>query len=130
MTFSPFGKIVIVSIISEQPSLVQRIGNWQLVAGCRFSCRFKKKKHVQRIGNWQLVAGCRFRFETDNISSRNWKLATSCRFSIQIRKRKYNSNESAISNQFPVADSVADSKQSTSTNAFLPIQLPIRYRQV
>ena len=91
---------------------VQRIGNRQLVADCRFifetdntsssnrllatSCRLPTQlpiqyKQVQRIGNWQPVAGCRFRFETDNLSSSNWQLATSCR---------------------------------------LPIQLPIRYRQV
>ena len=98
------------------------------VAGCRFetdnisstnrqpatSCRLPmqlpiRKRQVQRIGSRQLV--CRFRFETDNISSTNRQLAT----------------------QLSVADSVADSIQTSSTyrqratSCRLPIQ--IRNRQ-
>ena len=108
---------------------VQRIGHWQLVAGCRFrfetdnisstnrqlptSCRLPiqlpiRYRQVQRIGNWQLVAGCRFRFETDNISSTNWQQV----FVVSV------------------ADSVADSLQTSSTNRQLATscRLPIQIR--
>ena len=66
------------------------------VAGCRFSCRFETKYIRSQ------VVSCRF----------------SCRLPIQlpIRNRQYKFNESALATQLPVADSVADSKQTSSTN--------------
>ena len=52
-----------------------------LVASCRFSCRLLiqlpiRNRQVQRIGNGNLVASCRFRFETDHKSSTNRQPAT------------------------------------------------------
>ena len=87
---------------------VQRIGNWQLVAGCRFRfetdnissanrqlatcCRLPiqmpiQYRQVELIGNWKLGAGSRFRFEKDNRSSTNRQAATSCRLLIQLPTR-------------------------------------------
>ena len=100
----------------------QRISNLQLVADSVAD----SKQTAQRIGNWQLVAGCRFRFKTDNISLTNRQLATSCRLPLQLRFETDNFNES------PIADSDSKQTLQfqrighRQLSCRLPIQLPIR----
>ena len=100
--------------------------NRQMTTSCRLPIQLPiRNRHVQRIGN-----RCRFRFETGNISSTNRQLATSCRLPIQLpirnrqvqrivnwqlvagcRFRFETDNRSST-----IADSVAVSKQTISTN--------------